>query len=63
MVENRKHFPGRFIGMVCGAEGYCVQCKTLRPIVDAAEVKLRNEKVVISGSCAVCGTQIYKTRS
>ncbi len=62
---DTKRFQGvaRIIRSVADAAGYCVQCRSTQTMRDAVEARLKNERVVIIGSCEVCGTEIYKTRS
>ena len=39
-------------------QGYCLKCREKRDMVDAQEVKLKNDRPAMQGKCAVCGTKI-----
>ncbi len=41
-------------------EAYCVKCKSKREMKDAQEVKLKNGKPAVSGTCSTCGTKMFK---
>jgi hypothetical protein len=41
-------------------EGYCVKCKAKRPIANAVEVQMKNGRPAMKGTCATCGTGMYK---
>jgi len=41
-------------------EGYCMKCKTKREIKDPKQVTMKNGKKALSGTCAVCGTKMFK---
>lgn len=41
-------------------EGYCVQCKTRKEIVDAVEETMKNSRKAIKGRCPTCGTVVLK---
>lgn len=41
-------------------QGYCVKCKEKREIKDAQEIKMKNDKPAVQGTCPVCGTKIFK---
>lgn len=41
--------------------GYCVKCKAKdREMNDAEGVTLKNGKPAVKGTCAVCGTKMFK---
>jgi hypothetical protein len=42
------------------SEGYCVKCKTKRPIADGVEETMKNGRKAIKGKCPVCGTVMFK---
>ena len=42
------------------AEAYCVKCKAKREMKDAEEVKMKNGRPAMKGSCSSCGTGMYK---
>ncbi len=39
-------------------QGYCLKCREKRDMVDAQEIKLKNDRPAMQGKCAVCGTKI-----
>ncbi len=39
---------------------YCVKEKTQKPMKDAQEVTLKNDKHALKGICASCGTKMTK---
>ncbi|MEI6478758.1 MAG: DUF5679 domain-containing protein [bacterium] len=39
---------------------YCVKCKSKREMKDATDVKLKNGKPAVSGTCSTCGTKMFK---
>jgi len=41
-------------------EAYCVKCKTKTEMRDAHEVTMKNGRVAIRGTCAVCGTNLFR---
>lgn len=41
-------------------EGYCVKCKAKREIKDAVPGFNKRGSAVVSGTCPVCGTKIYR---
>ncbi|HZW55061.1 MAG: DUF5679 domain-containing protein [Thaumarchaeota archaeon] len=41
-------------------QGYCVKCKKSREIKGAKQVKLKNGRPAVSGTCSVCGTKMFK---
>jgi cytoskeletal protein CcmA (bactofilin family) len=41
-------------------EAYCVRCKAKRPVTGAEEVTLRNGRAAVEGTCAVCGTKVFR---
>jgi len=42
------------------AEAYCVKCKAKKEMKDAEEVKMKNGRPAMKGSCSSCGTGMYK---
>jgi len=43
-----------------GATGYCMKCKAQRPMNDAKPVTMKNGRPATEGSCAECGTKMFK---
>ncbi len=41
-------------------EAYCVKCREKRPITSPREVTMKNGRKAIKGTCAVCGTGLYR---
>ncbi len=41
-------------------EAYCVKCKAKREVKDPVEVTMKNGKPATQGTCATCGTKIFK---
>jgi hypothetical protein len=41
-------------------EGYCVKCKTKRPVKNAKVVTTSNGRKMAKGACPVCGTTVNK---
>ncbi len=41
-------------------EAYCVKCKSKREMNDSKEVKMKNGKPAVSGTCSTCGTKMFK---
>jgi RNase P subunit RPR2 len=41
-------------------QAYCVKCKEKRDIKDAAQTTMKNGKPAIAGTCATCGTKVFK---
>ncbi len=41
-------------------EGYCVNCKAKKEIVDAVEETMKNGRKAIKGKCPACGTVMFK---
>ena len=41
-------------------EGYCVNCKAKKEIVDAVEETMKNGRKAIKGKCPTCGTVMFK---
>jgi len=42
---------------------YCVKCRQKVAIKDAQQVKMKNGRPALKGTCAVCGTGVYKILS
>ncbi len=41
-------------------EGYCMKCKAKREIKDAEQIKMKNGKPAVKGTCSKCGTKMFK---
>ncbi|MGB8162077.1 MAG: DUF5679 domain-containing protein, partial [Nitrososphaeraceae archaeon] len=41
-------------------EGYCVKCKAKRQIKGETQVVMKNGRPATKGTCAVCGTKMFK---
>lgn len=41
-------------------EGYCTKCKTKREMKNPKQVTLKNGRTAMTGTCAVCGTKMFK---
>ncbi len=41
-------------------EAYCVKCKRKNEVRDAHEVTMKNGRIAIRGTCAVCGTNLHR---
>ena len=41
-------------------EGYCVKCKAKREIKDGNEVVMKNGRKAMKGTCAECGTGMFR---
>jgi len=39
---------------------YCVKCRTKREIKDPEEVKLKNGRPAVKGTCPECGTNVFR---
>jgi uncharacterized Zn finger protein (UPF0148 family) len=42
------------------AEAYCVKEKAKREMSDAHEVRLKNGRRALEGSCSSCGTKLFR---
>lgn len=42
---------------------YCVKCRQKTSMKDTQEVKMKNGRPALKGSCSVCGTGVYKILS
>ncbi|MBX3733685.1 MAG: hypothetical protein KF791_13955 [Verrucomicrobiae bacterium] len=42
------------------AEGYCVRCKSKKPIADAVEEVMKNGRNAVKGKCPTCGAVMFK---
>jgi RNase P subunit RPR2 len=40
--------------------GYCMKCKTQRPITGAKPVTMKNGRPATEGTCPECGTKMFK---
>jgi len=43
--------------------GWCMKCKATCPMVDTTEVKMKNGRPAMKGSCGTCGCGMYKILS
>ena len=41
-------------------EGYCVRCKQKVTLLDAQQVKFKNGRPALKGTCSDCGTTVYR---
>ena len=41
-------------------EAYCMKCKAKKEIDNPKQVKMRNGRKAVKGTCSVCGTKMYK---
>jgi uncharacterized Zn finger protein (UPF0148 family) len=41
-------------------DAYCVKCRAKRTISNAKEVKLKNGRKALSGTCPKCGTKLFR---
>ena len=41
-------------------EGFCTKCKTKREMKDATQITMKNGRPATTGTCAVCGTKMFK---
>jgi uncharacterized Zn finger protein (UPF0148 family) len=41
-------------------EGYCVECKAKKEIVEGVEEVMKNGRKAIKGKCPTCGTVMFK---
>ena len=41
-------------------EAYCVKCKAKKEMKDAKEIKMKNGRPAVTGSCPVCSTKMFK---
>jgi RNase P subunit RPR2 len=42
---------------------YCVKCRAKTTMKDTQEVKMKNGRPALKGSCSTCGTGVYKILS
>jgi RNase P subunit RPR2 len=40
--------------------GYCMKCKTKREIKNPKTVTMKNKRKAVKGTCAKCGTKMFK---
>jgi RNase P subunit RPR2 len=43
-----------------GVEGYCFRCRAKREMQNATETRMKNGRPAITGTCATCGTKMFK---
>lgn len=41
-------------------EAYCLRCRAQRQIAGATEVKLKNGRPAVRGTCPVCKTKLFR---
>ncbi len=41
-------------------EAYCMKCKQKRQMKDATQTTMKNGRPAMMGTCAVCGTKLFK---
>ncbi len=41
-------------------EAYCMKCKQKREMKDPSETTMKNGRPAMTGTCAVCGTKLFK---
>ncbi|MEM0286732.1 MAG: DUF5679 domain-containing protein [Nitrososphaerota archaeon] len=41
-------------------DAYCVKCRTKRTMSNPKEVKLKNGRKAMSGTCPKCGTKLFR---
>lgn len=41
-------------------KGYCMKCKTKRPILNAVSTTMKNGRPALKGTCKTCGTGMFK---
>lgn len=41
-------------------QAYCVKCKEKRDMNDPHEIKMKNGKPALQGTCSVCGTKLTR---
>ena len=41
-------------------QGYCVKCKAKQTMNGAQEIKMKNGKPAVTGTCPVCSTKMFK---
>ncbi len=41
-------------------QAYCVKCKTKRDMKDPKQIKMKNGRPAVTGTCTVCGTKMFK---
>ncbi|MEM3143072.1 MAG: DUF5679 domain-containing protein [Candidatus Nitrosotenuis sp.] len=41
-------------------QAYCVKCRAKRDIKNPKEVKLKNGRPAVKGTCPKCGTNVFK---
>jgi len=39
---------------------YCVKCKKSREMKNPKQVKMKNGRPAVTGTCPTCGTKMYK---
>lgn len=41
-------------------EAYCLKCKAKREIKDSVEMRMKNGKQSITGTCVTCGAKLFR---
>jgi len=44
-------------------DAYCVKCKGKVEVKDPKEVKMKNNRPAVSGTCSKCGTKVFKIKA
>jgi RNase P subunit RPR2 len=44
-------------------DAYCVKCKEKVEVKDPKDVKMKNGRDAVSGTCSKCGTKVFKIKS
>lgn len=47
-------------GATAAMEAYCVKCKAKREVKNPTSITMKNGKPATSGTCATCGTKVFK---
>jgi Zn finger protein HypA/HybF involved in hydrogenase expression len=42
------------------AEAYCLRCRASREVSNPREVKLKNGRPAVEGTCPVCKTKLFR---
>ncbi len=58
-IENKKQNCNHE-GLAMKVEAYCVKCRKKVEMKDAKEVKLKNGKPAMKGTCPKCGTGVFR---
>ena len=58
--KDNKNNIGDQEGGVTMVEGHCMKCKAARQMKDAKQVKMKNGRDAVKGTCMKCGTKMFK---